>query len=423
MKARLKRNYHWVIAAVIFLEMTIVGGVLNTFSSIFLIPVTQALNISRGSFGLAFSIKSLCALFSNLAAGILFTRCSYRKLTTFFLFLFAASLYLTSVASSLTILFVSCILMGLCEGFISVVGCARVVGAWFHRNHGLVMGAVTSATGLGGSLYSLILSAIITSSGWKNALFFCAITVAVSGILAMLLVRNKPKDMGLLPYGEGHTGNKKAPDHHWSGYTMAQMLHSPVFYLLMLGTLLSCTCAQSFSTILTPHLQDCGMDALSAAGALSYLYILLSVTKFIIGVLSDRIGPKNASLICLGACVPALCLLASVSGTVSAYVAITVASVALPLTALVAPLLVPYVLGYQCSSIGNGIMLAMAAAGGMLSSILSNFMHDALGSYRPFYWIAAGVSVLVFFLYLFMFSLSEKDKKKYKEPSIQTNEV
>lgn len=412
MGSALKRNYHWIVAATVFMEMFIVGGVLNVMSSLFLIPVTDALSISRGVFGLAISAKSMSALFSNLLAGILFTRLGYRKLTPLFVLLFALGLFLLATVQSTPMLFAACLLMGICEGFISVGACARVIGAWFHKKHGLVMGAVTSATGLGGSLYSLILSALITSYGFEGAAIFCVVSVAASGLLLLFLVKSKPQDMGLVPYGEGHNHGLKAAEHHWMGYTTGQMLRSPVFYLLTLGTFLSCACASPFSTILTPHLQDCGMDAMAAAGVLSLLYILLAATKFLIGTLSDRIGPAKACMICIGICPIALTLMALVQGSVSAYITIALASVALPITALVAPLLVPYVLGFRSSSLGNGIMLAVAAAGTMLSSIAANYMHDAFGSYRLFYWIAAGISTLVVFIYLLMFKLSRRDHEK-----------
>ncbi len=414
MQTRLKRNYHWVIAVTVFFEMLVVGGVLNVMNSLFLIPITESLQISRATYGLAFSLKSVCALLSNVLSGILFVRLGYKKLTPCFLFIMAASMLLMANAQSIGAFFAACAMVGLCEGFVSVCSCAWVIGAWFHKNHGLVMGAVTSATGLGGSLFGIILATLIESSGWQTGALFCVISIAAAGLLVTLLVRSKPRDIGLLPFGEGHIGGKKAPGHHWVGYTTAQMFRTPVFYLLLLGTLLSCTCASSFSVFLTPHLQDCGMDPLSAAGVLSYLYILLAVTKFTVGTLSDKIGPKAASLICLGICPVALCLMAGISNTLTAYLSITVASLALPLTALIAPLLVPYLLGTRCSSIANGIMLAMAASGSILSNTLSNLMHDMLGSYRLYFWISAGVALCVFFLYLLMFSLSERDKKKLK---------
>ncbi len=422
MRKRFGKFYHWVVAAVVFLEMIIIGGAINTFSSIYLLPITGALDISRGTYGLAMSTVSMCTLLSNLAAGVLYTRCGYRQLAPIFLVLYGIGLLLVSVAQGLVLLYAGCVLMGLCAGFISVTACARLIGQWFHRNHGLVMGAISSATGLGSSLFSFLLSSIIASAGYRSALYFSIAAVLFAAVLVLVLVRSQPQDMGLLPYGEGEISNKKANANHWSGYTMGQMLRTPVFYLLMLGTFLSCACASTFSSILTPHLQDKGMSAVDAAGAMGYLYLLLTFTKFFIGLLSDRIGPNRASLICLCTCIPALCLMASISGAATAYLAITIAAIALPLTALIAPLLVPYVLGYRCSSIGNGIMLAMAAGGNMLSSTVTNLVYDRFGSYSPFYWVAAAVAVLVLMLYLLMFKLSNRDKKKYNMQP-QENEV
>ena len=44
-------------------------------------------------------------------------------------------------------------------------------------------------------------------------------------LIVWLLVRNRPEEMGLRPYGEGQIATKRKKDHsdHWEGYTMAEL--------------------------------------------------------------------------------------------------------------------------------------------------------------------------------------------------------
>lgn len=59
MQKSVKNHYHWVIAAVAVVQMLIYGGAVNNFSGYHMIPVTEALNISRTAFSLAESIRSI----------------------------------------------------------------------------------------------------------------------------------------------------------------------------------------------------------------------------------------------------------------------------------------------------------------------------------------------------------------------------
>ncbi|MBE6940700.1 MAG: hypothetical protein E7455_00210 [Ruminococcaceae bacterium] len=49
----LKKHYHWIIVIVMMLQTTIYGGLANTLASIYTIPVTTELGMSRANFSLA----------------------------------------------------------------------------------------------------------------------------------------------------------------------------------------------------------------------------------------------------------------------------------------------------------------------------------------------------------------------------------
>ena len=258
MKEKIKANYHWVIAAVVFLEMTIYGGILNN-NSIFIVPVTETLQISRGLFAISTTIYSIVGVFSILLSALLFRRFGYRKSLIFSLLIAVAGMFLYSASQTLVVLCVAASLLGASRCVCFSNGCTHVIGNWFHKHYGLIMGIITSATGLGGGLFGLIDAGLIDSYGWRSAYAVSGIILLVMAVIAILLIRSRPQDVGLLPYGEGTAvaQKKKSQEEHWEGFGMKELKKMPSFYLMVFTTFFSCLCIYMAVTVLTPYLQDC----------------------------------------------------------------------------------------------------------------------------------------------------------------------
>ena len=77
MKNAIKRHYHWVILAVLFLEMIIYGGIGNALG-VFTIPITEGLGIGRGDYALTGSVQSLVGAASTMLAAVLFQQVETR---------------------------------------------------------------------------------------------------------------------------------------------------------------------------------------------------------------------------------------------------------------------------------------------------------------------------------------------------------
>ena len=95
----IKRHYHWVIALIIFVEMIIYGGFLNT-GSVFTVPITEELHLSRGGYSLTLIPRGIVGFFSTLITGFLFHRFGYRKCAIVSLLSFAGGLFLLASARS-----------------------------------------------------------------------------------------------------------------------------------------------------------------------------------------------------------------------------------------------------------------------------------------------------------------------------------
>lgn len=416
MRARINANYHWVIAALAVLAMLICGGVGNSLNGITLIPITESLGVSRGEFSVAMVAKNIGGVGLNLLSGILFVKFGYRKLVPVALIVSGLGFLLGSTGQTLTVMCVAGIIEGasvLCTS----TGNPRIVSTWFHKHYGLLMGIVTAMTGLGGSIFSILFAKIVASYSWRAAYLSVAIMYFVLALLIALLVRDRPQQMGLKPYGEGHMpkNTKRESNDHWEGFSMAQLKKKPAFYLMVLGTLLSSICGYMALSVVSPHIQDCGMSPEFAAGVQSAVMIGLAVTKLMFGALSDKVGAKAMTIVSLISLVASMLLLANVSNAVSAYVAALVYAMALPLCGIVPPLLMPSLFGYRSGVKAIGVMYALLSAASMIASPLTNSLRDLFGSYRPVFRGTAVVAAGVTVLYVLLYVLAAKERKKLEQ--------
>src|SRR4029077_19745596 len=78
-----------------------------------------------------------------------------------------------------------------------------LINAWFIARRGLVLGIVLAGTGVGGLIWASIGPRLAQSSvGWAGVVWSMAVAMAACMIApALFLIRNKPADVGRVPYG------------------------------------------------------------------------------------------------------------------------------------------------------------------------------------------------------------------------------
>ena len=135
MKDKIRSNYHWVIAAVVLIEMLVWGGIGNNINGLFVIPVTESLGISRGSYSLVMSLNSLMGFVSTMLSGILFMHFGYKKLVMGGLAVAGLALcFLFGSSKNLATLGFGVAIYGLCGGFCSTAGMTKIIGDWSIRS-------------------------------------------------------------------------------------------------------------------------------------------------------------------------------------------------------------------------------------------------------------------------------------------------
>lgn len=415
LKRRLTERYHWIIAVIVFIQMFVFGGIVNS-QSVYLIPITVDLGISRGTYSLLNMVSSLASTLSTIVVAFFFQRFGYRKIVQASLGLQVASFVIAAVSNSLWTLGFSKLLFGLGYGACHTAGATWIVKAWFHKHRGAVMGVVTMATGLGGSLFSVMLTSVMQFSNWRWAYITSGVLEVVI-ILLFLLLRNAPADMGIAPYGDGAVLTEKDKSRYrvkeWPGISVQETKRHPAYWLICGCVLVSSVCINITFGVVVPHFQDNGYSATAAAQYQSVMMFFVAIAKLFGGWLSEKIGGKAVAILCVGCAAVSQLGLADVSNPVLSYGYVSIFSMALIVTSLVISLMSEAVFGHETSVHVVGLLLGMGTLAGVVASPISNYFFDMMGSYNLLFQIVAFVNVGVMILLLVGFRWFGKKEKQY----------
>ncbi len=414
----IKRNYHWITVSLILLQLFVYGGLANTFTNIHVIPVSEALGISRTQFSLPISLKGLFGTLGSFASGFFLSRWGTKRTAAFGMFLLTLSYFLlTFFLNHYALLFLCCAIIGVSQGLCGNSVTTKVITEWFHKHRGLLMGIATSATTLGGSALGILQPMAMEKFGTYKASFGLGmILLGVVTVLLFLFLKNKPQDMGLAPYGEGEEilhKKKRSSENIKEGLSFQALLRRPSFYLMILCIILSCSTVYIASSILVPHFIDCGLSLSQATTVNSYKHLLMSVAKLMIGALCDRIGVKKTVKICLLFTSSGLILLSLVKASLPfAYFASTVMAVGSPIVMVIPPLMAFTLFGHKAQAQYTGIFLGMINLSSMICTIVSNFVYDKAGSYSPAFMSVSIIGfALMLILYPLLYKLCDSDDK------------
>ena len=416
MKNIAKNHYHWLVAGIIFLEMAIFGGIVNSFV-VYTVPIVDDFNVTYGAFSLAGTPYGIISFLSSIVVVVLFRRFGYRKITVISLCIAATGMILISLSQDLYLYGLGKSLFGAGFGSCFTTGAVVIIKNWFQRHQGLVLGIVTMASGIGGGLMSFILTQIIVTTNWRMAsLFSGALLIAIA--IPYLLIRNHPKDLGLQKYGEGNQNQARKIKQRtdlWPGYSGKVILRRPLFYLTCLTVGLSCISVTITSSTIVAFFQDAGYSATAASSYNTTIMLTLAVVKLAAGWFSDRYGAKPLTFLCVACAAIGHLMLTTISSPSISYISAGIFSVGICITSLCIPLMTVPLFGYRGSLEVNGYLLSLPSFALIVATPLANFSRDYFGSYTEAYFISFIVDLATIILFAVIFPMGKRDQKKYLE--------
>jgi MFS family permease len=195
-------HYAWVIVAVTFAVAVVTAGVRST-PGVLIVPLEEEFHWSRATISFALGINLL--LFGAIGpfAAALMDRFGARRTITLALAITAMSVVLTPTMSQpWQLILLWGVVVGLSAGFVGGFLAAYIAGRWFRAREGLVVGLLTAANAAGQLVFLPTMASLVTHSGWRMMSLVLGGAVIVFLPLPALLMRNRPEDVGLRPYGD-----------------------------------------------------------------------------------------------------------------------------------------------------------------------------------------------------------------------------
>ncbi|MFT4231373.1 MAG: MFS transporter [Leucobacter sp.] len=302
------RGSAWYAVIVVAAFFTLIGAAgFRSAPGVLMTPLHEEFGWSHGTIGGAVSLNLLLyGLFSPFAAGLM-ERFGIRRVA-------ASALVAVAIGSGLSVLVQQAwqlwllwgVVIGAATGAMSMPFVSMISGRWFAARRGLVSGLLTAANAAGQLVFLPVLASLAGRYGWRAPSLVIAAAALVAVPVVLLMLRDRPRDVGLLPYGAPMDPAPAARRHGASPRSavaitfnaLRDAARAPVFWLLA-GSFAICGASTNglIGTHFVPAAHDHGMPATAAAGLLALVGIFDVLGTVCSGWLTDRVDPRYLLLV------------------------------------------------------------------------------------------------------------------------------
>ena len=264
---------------------------------------------------------------------------------------------------------------------------------WFIKYRGMMVGIVKVGTGVGMLIMPLLITYFIGNYNWRTAFVILGILCLVAySVGSQFLVRD-PGKKGLVVYGNRTETPYNQGDAE-EGVTLKAALRTVPFWLIGASFFIVLFCVVTILIHVVPHAIDLGISPSNAAKVLATVGALSIAGRFLMGAAGDRVGNRNALIICFGFLCAGTIWLQFADRLWMLYLFACIHGFAHGgFFALIAPVLADY-FGTRDQGVILGIVIFIANLGSSMGPVLAGYVFDVTGSYRVIFMALTGLSLV-----------------------------
>jgi len=403
--------YGWKIVAASVIILAVGLGTFTSTNSLFVIPVSDELGVSRGQFTLHRTIITLV----GAASMVIYGKAIQRFGVKIILILGAIMLGLVTIgysfASSLLHFYVLSFINGIFFHALGFIVIGILVSDWFTDKKGLATGIAFAGSGLGGAIMIPVVSHIMELTDWRFAYRFIGIFgMAILLPIILFLVKEKPEKIGLKPYIS--SVNKNADNVIESSafnLSFGEARKTGRFWFILATLFLITTFSAATNTHTAPFMVDLGYPVATVSAIVSLFMIALTGGKIILGLIYDRYGVMAGNGVIITCCFifPVAALLSNIPVFPWVY-ALTMGIASCGASVPVSIFIIRY-FGQKDFPVIFSFFTMLATLGAAVSIPAMGAVHDHTGSYF-FAWVF--FLVIAIFLSLCMIAAEISYKRK-----------
>ncbi|CAB4583690.1 unannotated protein [freshwater metagenome] len=406
--AKQKMHPAWIAAVVTFFTLVATAG-FRSAPSVLIVPLEDAFGWNREQISLAISVNVLLYGLTAPFAAALMERFTVRKVVMGALTTVSTGAFLTTLIHAPWQLVATWgVIVGIGTGSMALVFAATVANRWFVQRRGLVIGGLTAASATGQLIFLPGLTRLSELHGWKSI----GLTIGAASLIMVpmiyLFLREKPADLGLLPYGA--PADWKPPVH--SGMNAAKLAivtlkeaSAKKDFWYLTGSFFVCGLSTSglIGTHFIPAAHDHGMGTVVAASLLALVGVFDVIGTIFSGWLTDKYDPRKLLFFYYGLRGLSLFLLPSILfSTMHPSTLVFVIFYGLDWVATVPPtvMLCRTVLGPDRGTVIYGWVFAFHQIGGSIAAIGAAVVRVKFGDYAAAFYVSGALCLITSYFVL-----------------------
>ena len=285
----------WWVVSVPFLAAAIGTGAGQYGFGIFIEPLEDTFGWSRSQISASLSFTAVGSLIAPILGRIM-DKYGTKHVITISLALTAVGYLLRPFMTELWHWYALSLLQYGGYTGASMLPAGKLVGLWFHRTRGRVMGITAMGNNFGGLVVPPILGGILILASWREAYVALGVMSVLMVFYTLAAVRDFPSASELGDQLDSAPGDRSASQ-IIGGVSVHDALRSRAFYAIMLSIVMGTFTYSAILPQIITHLVDQGVSLAVATTALSVFAIMGMVGKFVMGFLAERISARYTLMV------------------------------------------------------------------------------------------------------------------------------
>jgi MFS family permease len=395
--------YGWRMVGLVSAMRVLGGGLHNYGFTVFFLPLSQDLGLSRAATSLAFSLARAEGAIEGPFVGYLIDRFGPRPMILLATALCGVGYILLAWVDDYTsflIVYLGIISLSFTPGFVHA---SMAVGnTWFIRHRARAMTIISSAVPIGGTLLTPLLAMAVLAWGWRWGAILAGTLFLVLGIPLAIGVRPSPESMGLLPdgdlprtqatssSGEINSAREKSAE---IDPTLREAMKTMVFWLFVIGMTVRVAAYSTISVHFVPIMVWKGLTQEHAAFLLGAFAFLNWAAHYVVGPLADAVNRPKLLAGCMLAAAGSMLLLIWGDGLWALW-SFTILFTAIDASFPVVWATIGDFFGRKYFATIRGTMAFFYTWGGVVGPVIAGLVYDRSESYVATLWGICGILLL-----------------------------
>ena len=407
----------WMVVAITILFF--IGG--TAPFAIVLKQLMEQMHTGRGEVSLSQSITMVGSGIAGIIVGRLMLRYRPRTFILWGSVVSGVTLLLLGLANSLWFLYIFYLIAGLAVGFCNAIAYFTLLSKWFTRRWGAALGIVMAGGSIGSMVMQPVVGIIAQDFGWRATYLFAgSLILAINVPLIILVLKDSPESMGLLPDGDkskeiGSNINAEVPVQTTTESTftaqntgLLSYLKKPAFWFMGISFTFIAIGSNAITTQEVSFITDMKVSTTVAAAALGITFGIGAISSLVSGWLADRIISRYVAILFFLLAIIGMLILIQADTMSKIWLFVVIFGVGVGALGTLLPIVTRDIFGAANFSALFGFTAISFAVGNAIGPPLAGFMFDATGSYHRVFVIIIAIYAAAILGIYFAFGANPK---------------